>query len=56
MYVCISLDLQYTLEDAVQICGKFWDTQYIVNIYACRKSFVRVKEDKNKDSRTISFY
>ena len=25
--ICLSIDLQYTHEDAVQIYGKFWDTQ-----------------------------
>ena len=24
---CLSTDLRYTWADAVQICGKFWDTQ-----------------------------
>ena len=27
---CISLNIYYTLADAVQICGNFWDTQYCV--------------------------
>ena len=25
---CLSINLRYTQADAVQICGKFWDTQY----------------------------
>ena len=25
--ICLSIDLRYTKADAVQICGKFWDTQ-----------------------------
>ena len=27
------MDLRYTKADAVQICGKFWNTQY-VNLYS----------------------
>ena len=26
--ICLSIDLQYTSADAVQICGTFWKTQY----------------------------
>ena len=29
-YICFRIDLRSTEEDAVQICGKFWDTQYSV--------------------------
>ena len=25
---CLSINLQYTETDAVQICDNFWDTQY----------------------------
>ena len=28
--ICLSSDLRFTWADAVQICGKFWDTQYQV--------------------------
>ena len=28
--ICLSIDLWYTSADAVQISGKFWDTQYIL--------------------------
>ena len=26
--ICTASDLRYTYADAVQICDKFWDTQY----------------------------
>ena len=26
--ICLSIPQEYTEADAVQICGKFWDTQY----------------------------
>ena len=29
LHPCLSITQIYTKEDAVQICGKFWDTQYI---------------------------
>ena len=28
-FICICIDLWYIRADAVQICGKFWDTQYM---------------------------
>ena len=28
--ICLSIDLWYTKADVVQICGKFWDTQYTI--------------------------
>ena len=27
--ICLSIDVRYTQADAVQICGYFWDTQYL---------------------------
>ena len=36
--LCICIDLGYTLADAVQVCGKFWDTPYLQ---------IRVKTDVN---------
>ena len=26
--ICLAKDLRYTQADAIQVCGKFWDTQY----------------------------